>query len=147
MNKGIVLLFAILLAILGCFLLLNTNNGKDEKTASKSNNNGSVQEATQDNVQGDADGKEEKFEFTDDEGNNVEIKADKVVTATGFAGASNYQFYLINKDLYFENISVSGSKEKIATGVSDVYLKGENVTAKLDKDGKVLKENNYIMYE
>ena len=147
MKKGIALLFAFLVLFLGVFLLCNINNGKDKKTTLKVENDDDVNDAIQDNVQGENDGKEETFDFTDDEGNDVEIKADKIVTATGFAGASNYQFYIIDNDLYFENISISGSKEKIATGVSDVYLKGENVTAKLNKDGKVLKENNYVMYE
>ncbi len=143
MKKGIILIFVILVLFLGIFLYFNINDKQSKKTTPKSD----IKEAIQDNVQGEVNGKEETFDFTDDEGNNVEIKAEKIVTATGFAGASNYQFYIIDNDLYFENISISGSKEKIATGVADIYLKGENVTAKLKKNGKVLKENNYVMYE
>lgn len=131
MKKVIVILFIVVCCGLLYFVYTNSNSHKNNI----SNNNNKI------------DGKEEKYSFENQNGDDVEIKADKVVEATGFAGASNYKFYLNSEGiLYFENISVSNSKEKIASGVDDVYLDGEQVTAKLSKNGKILKENNYIIY-
>lgn len=144
----ILALFIILVVILGTLYLTNANNSKNEKKAEKATKTTEIKEE-KDNSQTEEVEEEgtNNYVFTDDEGNDVEIKADKVVTATGFAGSSNYQFYLIGTDLYFENISITDSKEKIAEGIEDVYLKGEYVTAVLGENGKILKENNYITYE
>lgn len=144
-NKKILitLLFAILITIFACFIVFGINNKEDNK---KTKNSG-LKAALSENEQGRVDNKKQIYSFNDENGNKVEIKADKIVTATGFAGASNYQFYIIDNNLYFENISISDSKEKLASGVNDIYLKGENIVAKLNANGKILKENNYVTYE
>ena len=88
----------------------------------------------------------EKFE--DQEGKTIEITANKIVSATGFAGASNYKFYLKEETLFFLNIANKNNKEEIiATGVKDLYLENKEVTAELFENGKIVKENNYITYK
>lgn len=78
----------------------------------------------------------------------VKVEANKVVSATGFSGASNYKFYLRGTTLYFRNVSYSDSQEEIiAYNVKDIYLENKEVTAELYSDGKIVKENNYITYK
>ncbi|MDD6323540.1 MAG: hypothetical protein PUA73_02905 [Bacilli bacterium] len=91
--------------------------------------------------------KEEKKEHTviNQEGEEVKITANKTISATGFAGASNHVFYLDGTDLYYTNLA-NNTKELIATGVTDIYLDGEDVMANLGAGGKILKENDYISY-
>ena len=89
----------------------------------------------------------EKEDFKNQEGDNIQISGDKIVSATGFAGASNYKFYLRNGNLYFRNISQSDEEEIIATGVKNLYLENKEVTAELSEEGKIIKENNYITYK
>ncbi|MBQ6495389.1 MAG: hypothetical protein IJI49_05245 [Bacilli bacterium] len=95
--------------------------------------------------------KEEEYdeteEFTNQDGEEVKVSGDKVVSATGFAGASNYKFYLRNGTLYFKNISKDDEEEIIATGVKDLYLENKEVTAELGENGKIVKENNYVTYK
>lgn len=93
-----------------------------------------------------SDGIDEHYSYKNQNGDDIEIIADKVVTATGFAGASNFKFYLRKNDLYFENISIENSRERIATNVLDLYLEEEQVVAKLGNDGKIIKDNNYVKY-
>lgn len=87
-----------------------------------------------------------KYTFESQSGDTVEIKANKQVSATGFAGASNHVFYLKGSKLHYMNLG-TGLDEVIAENITDIYLDGEDVVAVLDKNGKVLKENNYITYK
>lgn len=87
----------------------------------------------------------QEFIFKDSMGNDVKVEANKVTLATGFSGASNHLYYLRHSDLYYRNLS-KGAEEHIATGVTDLYLEKDEVTAKISADGKVLNENNYINY-
>lgn len=120
MMRKVILIIVLIILCIGCFFLIN--NLKKDNSSKKSNS------------------------FENQNGENVTITADKVVSATGFAGASNYQFYLKDDVLYFENISIQNSKEILATGVKDLYLDGNQVTAKLSSEGKIVKENDYIIY-
>ncbi len=84
--------------------------------------------------------------FTNQQGKEVKITAEKIVGATGFAGSSSYKYYLIDGNLYYKNIS-SGVEDLIATGVKDLYLENYEVTAELTEEGKIVKENNYVTYK
>ncbi len=123
-------------------------NGKESKAENKEVNKINSDKKENIKVNTDALQKEDKKDYTitNQEGEEVKINANKTVTATGFAGASNHVFYLDGSDLYYMDLS-QNSKELIATGATDLYLNGEDVTCKLGSDGKVIKENNYITYD
>ena len=71
-----------------------------------------------------------------------------MVEATGFAGASNYKFYLRGTTLYFLDTSDANNKEEIiAYNVKDLYLENKEVTAELGANGRIVKENNYVTYK
>ena len=92
--------------------------------------------------------KNEEQTNTNQIGEEITINADKIVTATGFAGASNYKYYLRGSTLYFRNISNSKNEEEIfAYNVKDIYLDGDMVVAELQANGNVVKENSYITYK
>lgn len=92
--------------------------------------------------------KTEEYKFENQSGEEVTIEASKIVTATGFAGASNYKFYLRGTTLYFQDTSSSDNKEEIiAYNIKDLYLENKEVTAELGANGKIVKENNYITYK
>ena len=89
-----------------------------------------------------------KYEFKNQTGEDIIIEADKLVEATGFSGASNYKFYLKGTVLYFRNISnINNKEELLAYGVKDLYLENKEVTAELNEQGKIVKENNYVTYK
>ncbi|MEE3343816.1 MAG: hypothetical protein VZS44_06985 [Bacilli bacterium] len=116
------------------------NNDKEEKTETTNTETNDKKDKKDDNKG------EEKYTYHNQEGENVTIKADKSVEATGFAGASNHKFFLRGTTLYYRNIS-SGDKEVVlAYNVEDLYLENKEVTAVLSKDGKIVEENNYITY-
>ena len=158
-NWKVVLLVALIFIGIGIFTFIvhfysdNKKNSDDEIINNNivdddavSDNEGNAIEKDE-NDKKDNVGKEEES-FKDQEGNEVKISGDKVVSATGFAGASNYKFYLKSGILYFRNIASEDSKEEvIATGVKDLYLENKEVVAELNKDGKIVKENNYIIYK
>lgn len=90
---------------------------------------------------------QKSYTATTQEGEEVKVEANKMVTATGFSGASNYKFYLRGTTLYFKDTSVSDNQEEIiAYNVKDLYLKNKEVMADLYSDGQIVKENNYITY-
>ncbi len=140
----LILLILILVAVIGLFLY-NRLNG--DKTYVKHVNDINNPEGTEVKVSKKESSKSDMKEYTFENqmGEEVKIDANKEVTSTGFAGANNHVFYLQGSDLYYKNIS-TGVNELIATGVTDLYLNGEDVTAELGKDGKIVKENNYINY-
>ena len=68
------------------------------------------------------EGKKE-YNYKTQDGEDVTIKADKAVTATGFAGAGNYKFFLRGTTLYFRNTSSDDNQEEIlAYNVKDLYF-------------------------
>ena len=161
-NWTIVLIVGILFVIIGTITYLthsyilssNTKNDINKTTNNKDNNNEQKEEPkekntdTKDNKESKEKEDEKTENFKDQEGNDVKISGDKIVSATGFAGASNYKFYLRSNTLYFRNISDEDSKEEIiATGVKDLYLENKEVTAELLPEGKIVQENNYITYK
>lgn len=140
----LILLILILVAVIGLFLYNRLN---DDKTYVKHINEVNSPEGKdiEVNKEKSDDTEMKEYDFENQDGEKVKIEANKEVTATGFAGANNHVFYLQGNDLYYKNIS-TGVNELIATGVTDLYLNGADVTAELGKDGKILKENNYITY-
>ena len=92
--------------------------------------------------------KQTGYTFKSQDGEKITIKADKLVTATGFAGASNYKYYLRGTTLYFRDISSSKNEEEIlAYNVKDIYLDGDMVVAELQTNGNIVKENSHITYK
>lgn len=157
-NNKVWLIIGIILVIIILFgktIYLNQDKTKEPLTTEKEN-----QEETE--TQEDIDNTEEennltnntisntqtKYEFKNQTGEDVIIEADKLVEATGFSGASNYKFYLKGTVLYFRNISnISNKEELLAYGVKDLYLENKEVTAELNEQGKIVKENNYVTYK
>ena len=157
-NWSIVLIVGVLFIVIGTITYLThsyiLSNSKENNVTNKINNKDNKNEQKEEKEETNTESKEENKKeektesFKDQEGNDVKISGDKIVSATGFAGASNYKFYLRNGSLYFRNISDEDSKEEIiATGVKDLYLENKEVTAELLPDGKIVKENNYITYK
>ena len=160
-NWKIVLLVAVIFICIGSIayifqsndkkIIKDNNNRKEEvkETETKEIDNKEQDEANE-IVETNEDNSSEKYKetekFKNQEGENVEVSGDKIVSATGFAGASNYKFYLRKGTLYFRNISTD-KEEIIATGVKDLYLENKEVTAELSEEGKIIKENNYINYK
>ena len=127
---------------------LTSTNNVTNTTSKKDTNENTEKDNNKEEENNKEENNKETENFKDQEGNDVKISGDKVVSATGFAGASNYKFYLRNGTLYFRNIAHEDSKEEvIATGVKDLYLENKEVTAELSEDGKIVKENNYITYK
>lgn len=157
-NNKVWLIIGIILVIiilLGKTIYLNQDKTKEPLTTEKEN-----QEETE--TQEDIDNTEEennltdntisntqtKYEFKNQTGEDIIIEADKLVEATGFSGASNYKFYLKGTVLYFRNISnINNKEELLAYGVKDLYLENKEVTAELNEQGKIVKENNYVTYK
>lgn len=122
------------------------NTDTSSNTQNTTNSQSSKKEEKQKDKQESEKTKEYTFDSQTSQG-EVKVEANKVVEATGFAGASNYKFYLRGTTLYFKDVSSNDSEEILAYNVKDIYLKNNEVTAKLYSDGKVIKENDYIDYE
>ncbi len=157
-NWKIVLLAAVIFICIGSIAYIFQSNDNEiinnieeevKETETKEIDNKEQDEANE-IVETNEDNSSEKYKetekFKNQEGENVEVSGDKIVSATGFAGASNYKFYLRKGTLYFRNISTD-KEEIIATGVKDLYLENKEVTAELSEEGKIIKENNYINYK
>ena len=159
-KKNILLLAVILIIVLIISLIIYKHPTKETKTTTKESNQNQIiqneeKRKIDENISEEEDKKnQEKAETTEqtyitqsgDE--EVKVEANKVVSATGFAGANNYKFYLRGTTLYFRNISSSDTEEEIlAYNVKDVYLENKEVVAELYSDGKIVKENNYITYK
>ena len=157
-NWKIVLLVAVIFICIGSIAYIFQSNDNEiinnieeevKETETKEIDNKEQDEANE-IVETNEDNSSEKYKetekFKNQEGENVEVSGDKIVSATGFAGASNYKFYLRKGTLYFRNISTD-KEEIIATGVKDLYLENKEVTAELSEEGKIIKENNYINYK
>ena len=131
----------------------NTNNIKDSTDVTDKKENSTTTNQKNDtednNQQSSSDStKENEYTYENQAGEEVKVEANKVVEATGFAGASNYKFYLKGTTLYFKNISNPENEEELlAYNVEDLYLENKEVTAKLASNGKIVKENNYITYK
>ena len=77
----------------------------------------------------------------------VNIKADKALSGSGTAGASNNIFYLKCYRLYLYN--ASGPDELYADGVEDIYYedeKSDTMTVKLKSTSTLSKSNSYLEY-
>ena len=156
-NWKIVLLVAVIFICIGSIayifqsndneIIKDNNNRKEEvkETETKEIDNKEKDEIVETKEDNSEEYKETE-KFKNQEGEDVEVSGDKIVSATGFAGASNYKFYLRKGTLYFRNISTD-KEEIIATGVKDLYLENKEVTAELSEEGKIIKENNYINYK
>ena len=92
-------------------------------------------------------GKWQKFEFNTPVGENgkFEIYAEKAVQARGFSGASAHIYYLREGEVYYHN--QESSDIKLASGITDLKLQGEDIIAVKGEDTKIYVENQYITYE
>ena len=141
-----VLKAALFIIMVGSAIFIIQSTSRPETKDKEDNTKTEEKENTKEETKKEETEYKEQEEFTNQNGEEVKISGDKVVSATGFAGASNYKFYLRNGTLYFRNIS-KDEEEIIATGVKDLYLENKEVTAELSEEGKVVKENNYITYK
>ena len=123
----------------------NVSNKKDEVKNEEVNKDDKIESNTKDDKKNE-EGKK-TYNYKNQEGEKVTIKADKSVEATGFAGASNHKFFLRGSTLYYKNISSGDDEVIIAYNVEDLYLENKEVTAELGNDGKIVVENNYITYK
>lgn len=159
-KKNLILLLIILIVVLIISFVIYNNQTKATKTkinepAQNQTFQNEEKREIDENISEEEDKKNqenaettEQTYITQSGDEEVKVEANKVVSATGFAGASNYKFYLRGTTLYFRNISSSDTEEEIlAYNVKDVYLENKDVVAELYSDGKIVKENNYITYK
>lgn len=128
----------------------SSKNKISEKKDNSNDNSNDVVENDDENVtESDSDSDTQTtYDFETQTGDNVSVEANKMVEATGFAGASNYKFYLRGTTLYFLDTSDANNKEEIiAYNVKDLYLENKEVTAELGANGRIVKENNYVTYK
>ncbi len=128
----------------------NNSSTKEDTSSSTKDTSSSQSSQKKEEAQKNKQESEKTKEYTFDSQTSqdeVKVEANKVVEATGFAGASNYKFYLRGTTLYFKDVSSGNPEEILAYNVRDIYLKNNEVTAKLYSDGKIVKENDYIDYE
>ncbi len=91
--------------------------------------------------------KQTGYTFKSQDGEKITIKADKLVTAKGFAGASNHVFYLKGQTLYYRNISTENNNEELlAYNINDIFVEGDMVVATKQSNSEIITENNYITY-
>lgn len=157
-NKSLGILVIILIIVIAgvggyfaCNKIMNNSATVDvEEDTKKVKKNTEDNEGVTEEEQKEEQTKEKpsEYEAVTQTGEKVKVEANKMVTATGFSGASNYKFYLRGTTLYFRNTSVSSNEEDIlAYNVKDLYLENREVIAELYSDGKIVKENNYITYK
>ena len=121
---------------------------KDTNTTTKETSTVTTTSSTNNSTTNTSSEGKKEYNYKTQDGEDVTIKADKSVTATGFAGAGNYKFFLRGTTLYFRNTSSDDNQEEVlAYNVKDLYLENKEVVAELGKDGKIVKENNYITYK
>lgn len=166
-GGAIILIICLIALVVGGIYYANSNNllsGKNESVKHQSGSNGTKESNSSSNSNTNSSKTESKkteqeqkeeqqqepqksYTATTQEGEEVKVDANKMVTATGFSGASNYKFYLRGTTLYFKDTSTGDNPEEIiAYNVKDLYLKNKEVTADLYSDGQIVKENNYITY-
>ena len=92
-------------------------------------------------------GKWKKFEFNTPVGENgkIEIYAEKAVQARGFSGASAHIYYLREGEVFYHN--QEGNDTKLASGIIDLKLQGEDIIAVKGEGATIYVENQYITYE
>lgn len=82
-------------------------------------------------------------------GEELMQKAEKTLSARGWAGASNNIIGIKDKTAYFYNKETNEFK-KIATGVEDIYYKtdfAEEITIKKGSNANILQEIEFVIYE
>ena len=82
-------------------------------------------------------------------GEELMQKAEKTLSARGWAGASNNIIGIKDKTAYFYNKETNEFK-KIATGVEDIYYKTdfvEEITIKKGTNTNILQEIEFVIYE
>ena len=124
----LLIIFFIIISLLGINILVF-------KPASKS---------TQNNIEASEHYKSFTFETAS---GTVNIEADKALTPRGFAGATNYIFYIKNNNLY---LFVNGIEDELyAENVLDIYYEtaqAEEISVKLGNNSNIIKESSYLRY-
>lgn len=92
-------------------------------------------------------GKWKKFEFNTPVGEDGKygIYAEKAVQARGFSGASAHIYYLREGEVFYHN--QDGADTKLASGITDLRIQGEDIIAVKGEDAKIYVENQYIQYK
>ena len=80
-----------------------------------------------------------------EEKEEVELKYDQYIIASGYAGASDNVYYTRNGVLYHMNISTEQTT-KLAEGVKSIESDLDGMKAYKGKNFKIIKEDNYITY-
>ena len=122
---------------------INTNG---INTIENSNNIQSIEEVKPNNTISN-DKNQESKEIAS--GEELMQKAEKTLSARGWAGASNNIIGIKDKTAYFYNKETNEFK-KIATGVEDIYYKTdfvEEITIKKGTNTNILQEIEFVIYE
>ena len=80
-----------------------------------------------------------------EEAEEVELKYDQYITASGYAGASDNVYYTRNGVLYHMQISTEQTT-KLAEGVIKIESILDGMKAYKGKNFKIIKEDDYITY-
>ena len=92
-------------------------------------------------------GKWQKFEFNTPVGKDgkFEVYAEKAVQARGFSGASTHIYYIREGEVFYHN--QDGADTKLASGITDLNIQGEDIIAVKGENYKIYVENQYIQYK
>ena len=122
-------------------------NNKIEIQESDSSKIAIEKDSTEIEESGNSTGNMQTFKFSTplEETGVVEIKAEKAVQASGFAGASGHIFYLKNGELFYYNGPETDTQ--LATGIIDIKKQGEDIIAVKGNNAKIIKQNKYIEYK
>lgn len=93
---------------------------------------------------------EKEYSFSNiygDNTKNIKIKATKLLSLSGFAGAKNHVFYLDkNNDLYYLELTNLTTKN-VAKNINDIILTDEGIDAIYHNNYTELIDNDYVDYE
>ena len=170
LTKVLVGIFIFLMGVLCSFAYFKFNDGKETKeidTSEKDTDSGvrskdkssddskvdvnvdNGETVTNDSSTSDNTNTKQLYteEFVNQNGEKVKITAEKIVSATGYSGSSNYKFFLRDGNLYYMNISSDKKEVLLATSVKDLYLEQDEICAQLNSDGKVVNQDIHVIYK
>ena len=125
---------------------VETGINVEENTVTESKNTDDTNTTQEKNTQT-SDNIEKKEKLKN--GEELMQKAEKTLSARGWAGASNNIIGIKDKTAYFYNKETNEFK-KIATGVEDIYYKTdfvEEITIKKGTNTNILQEIEFVIYE
>lgn len=136
----LIFILLIILVVTGFVLFKSYNNNKNEVAKDEPIKDETNKDEPSDEMN--------SYEFKTQLGEDVIIKADKLVTATGFTGSSFYHFYLLGNTLYLKNTSnLENEEQVIAYNIKDIGEEKYDIYAIEDDNTIIVNQTNYITFK